>query len=114
MGFLSPFKANKSSVSRHSQDTARSADRIIRWHNFYSTVDSEDEKPIRHLYLRELKIMIGRCLKLSLYLLLDHCRSASDKNQPRIATRALQNEVERQLNPWEADNSTSHNTQEKK
>ncbi len=79
MGFLNLFSADRSRVYRYSQDAVRSADRLIRWHDFYANVDNDSEKPIRYMYLQELKIMISRCLKLSFYLL-THRRRTFDKD----------------------------------
>ena len=79
MGFPNLFSADRSRVYRYSQDAVRSADRIIRWHDFYTNVDNDNERPIRYMYLQELKIMVSRCLKLGFYLL-THRRRACDKD----------------------------------
>ena len=64
-------------VSKSSRETAQSAVRIIRLHNAYVAVDPNDEQPIRCLYIRELTIMMRRCLKLASYLLVYRKRETS-------------------------------------
>jgi hypothetical protein len=56
-------------VSQCSLKMARSAQRIIKFHNTSATTDPADAKPIRDLYLREVRILMRRCLKLAFYLL---------------------------------------------
>jgi hypothetical protein len=69
MSLLNLFNSDKYYVSRCSQDIARSADRIIRWHNSYVAIDPDQEKSLRRLYLRELGIMVRRSLRLIFYML---------------------------------------------
>ena len=64
-------------VSKSSYQTAQSAARIIRLHNAYVAVAPKDEQSIRHLYLRELTIMMRRCLRLAGYLLVYRKRDTS-------------------------------------
>ena len=56
-------------VSEYSLQMARSAQRIIQFHNTYMTTHPADAEPIRDLYLREIRILMRRCLKLAFYLL---------------------------------------------
>jgi hypothetical protein len=81
MGLLNLFHTDKHKVSRYSRFTAQSADRAIRWHNAYVKVEPQHEKPIRLLYLRELRILLSRCLKLSFYLLIHRKRVTVNKAQ---------------------------------
>jgi hypothetical protein len=64
-------------VFKSSHGTAQSAARIIRLHNAYVAVEPKDEQPIRCLYLRELTIMMRRCLRLAGYLLVYRKRDTS-------------------------------------
>jgi hypothetical protein len=59
-------------------DVARSAERIIRWHNAYVTVDPAHEKSTRWMYFGEVKILIRRCFRLGFYLL-THRKKAVEK-----------------------------------
>jgi hypothetical protein len=67
-------------VSQTSRETAQSAVRIIRLHNAYVVVEPKDESSIRSLYLRELTLMMRRCLKLASYLLMYRKKWKTSRN----------------------------------
>ena len=78
MGLRNLLAIDKYRVSRCSLGAARSAARILRFHNTYATIDAADAKPIQYLYLCEVRILIRRCLKLAFYLL-THRKKAIQK-----------------------------------
>ena len=53
-----------------TESVARSAVRVVRLHNLYTTVDPEKEKPLRAAFRRELRILVRRAIKLYAYLVL--------------------------------------------
>jgi len=55
-------------VPRLTGSVARSADRIVRLHHLYTTVDPREEQPLRAIFRRELRILVKRVLRLYPYL----------------------------------------------
>jgi hypothetical protein len=54
---------------KSSHEAARSAARLIRLHEAYIVVESQQEPLLRQLYVRELVLMIRRAFKLAFQLI---------------------------------------------
>ncbi len=62
------FRTAPAQAAQASQATARSAERLVRFHHAYMTTAPQHEASLRRIYTRELRLMLRRCLTLGWYL----------------------------------------------